>query len=299
MYCSNCGKQIKDGSKFCNFCGATQDVEEDVVVIKKVTEGTSHKCPYCGEILPFDAIICPSCGKEIRDKGSVESVNELVEKLKLESSEERKVELIKMFPIPNSREAIFEFMIVASSNFDPKFYASNPNANSIPSAWLSQIEKCYKKGKIMFSDPRDLDKLDRLYNEVHGSEGTLTKAKKTRTLIFIAGLACIVIGAVFFVLSGMLNRSGDASTPEATSDGIYERTYSSKETAFSLISFIFIGGGIAILVVGLKKKKTEKEIAIENEQRAARDAAKREARREAIERKDRLQREAAERNRRR
>ena len=28
MFCSQCGKQIPDGSRFCNFCGAHQPVND-------------------------------------------------------------------------------------------------------------------------------------------------------------------------------------------------------------------------------------------------------------------------------
>ena len=37
MFCSSCGKQLSDGSKFCNFCGATQTIVADAVVTPNAT----------------------------------------------------------------------------------------------------------------------------------------------------------------------------------------------------------------------------------------------------------------------
>ncbi len=290
MFCSSCGKQINDGAKFCNFCGATQvvvdqnTVQPDNVVpsvpsIPKasIKEGQSHKCPYCGEILGFDAIVCPSCGKEIRGKQSLESINDLVSKVQAEPNEEKKIELIKLYPIPNTREAIFEFMVVAASKFDAAFYASNPTTNSIAGAWYTQIDLCYKKGQMMFTDAGDLARLEQLYNAVNGPEGSLTKEKQKRKIFTFIGIGALALGAIFFIVTMVLGSGHPAGVP------------------LFLASGVFIAAGIVIFAKVLKKKKTAKEMEIEKEQQAIKAQAKK----EAIERKDRLQREAAERNARR
>jgi hypothetical protein len=62
-------------------------------------------------------------------------------------------------------------------------------------------------------------------------------------------------------------------------------------TPVFLGSSVFIAAGIVVFVKFLSKKKTAKDLEIEQQQREAKAQAKR----EAIERKDRLQREAAER----
>lgn len=290
MFCSSCGKQINDGAKFCNFCGATQVIVDQASASstnvappipatpkEPIKEGQTHKCPYCGEILGFDALVCPSCGNEIRGKQSLESINDLVNKVQAEPNEEKKIELIKLYPIPNTREAIFEFMVVATSKFDAGFYASNPTANSIAGAWYTQIDLCYKKGQMMFKDAGDLARLEQLYNAVNGPEGSLTKEKKKRKMFTYIGIGCLAVGAVCFILSMVVGTENPACT------------------ALFLAAGVFIAAGIIIFVKVLKKKKTAKELEIEKEQQAIKAQAKK----EAIERKDRLQREAAERNARR
>ena len=294
MFCSSCGKQINDGVKFCKFCGAAQVIDNQTIVnepppiptAQKQTlkEGQIHKCPYCGEILPFDAIACPSCGREIRNKKSLESISDLVNKIQAEPDEEKKIELIKLYPIPNSREDIFEFMVVATSKFDAAFYANNPTANSIAGAWYTQIDLCYKKGQMMFTDPGDRARLDQLYNAVMGPEGSLTKEKKKRKIILLIGVGGIALGAILLIVSyamGAGNRA--AGVRNGAIDGLM------------LFSIALIPAGIVVLAKGLKKKMTAKEMEIAKEQQAAKAQAKK----EAIERKDRLQREAAERSARR
>ena len=51
MFCSNCGKELADGSMFCNYCGTKQ-------IVKKV-------CSSCGAELPSDAMFCHVCGEKV------------------------------------------------------------------------------------------------------------------------------------------------------------------------------------------------------------------------------------------
>lgn len=73
-YCSNCGANLVDGSKFCANCGAPAVIKVQVEATNKQTErrsefvGSVRKCPACGgEITSFTAI-CPSCGHEINSQ---------------------------------------------------------------------------------------------------------------------------------------------------------------------------------------------------------------------------------------
>ena len=261
MYCSKCGKKLPDNAKFCDGCGAKIVHDEPVVEEKKTTEapakqesvaippaippknkeGQVHKCPYCGEILPFDAVKCPSCGREIRDREATWSVESLAEKLNATDDNDKKIELIKTFPIPNSREDILGFMIMASSNFDARYYATNSNADTVSGAWLSKIEECYTKGKIMFQDKKDLANLDMVYRQTH------KKAVITQRL----RIAMIVAGFVLTILSiALIGTDANQTT-----------------NVLSYVSIGILAVGIVLLVFGFKRKKTKKQIKEEKDRK--------------------------------
>ena len=49
MYCGNCGKELKNGSKFCGNCGSKSKNAADVVITNRYSRDNS-------------VIICPKCG---------------------------------------------------------------------------------------------------------------------------------------------------------------------------------------------------------------------------------------------
>ena len=52
MYCPNCGKEIKEGSQFCSFCGS------------KIVLPRNH-CPNCGAEIEGNMETCLTCGYHI------------------------------------------------------------------------------------------------------------------------------------------------------------------------------------------------------------------------------------------
>ena len=93
MFCSNCGKELRNDAKFCDACGTKvfreeiSKKEEDVVEDKKPQkEGKVFKCPACGEIISFDTIKCPTCGNDIRGRDSTQSISSFFDKSKPDSS---------------------------------------------------------------------------------------------------------------------------------------------------------------------------------------------------------------------
>lgn len=53
MYCTYCGKQIADDSRFCPYCGKSTKYEKQIV------------CPICGNILNQDSRFCCYCGSSV------------------------------------------------------------------------------------------------------------------------------------------------------------------------------------------------------------------------------------------
>ena len=146
-YCSNCGAQVSEEDKFCSQCGKVINKESSR---KTVYEGEIHKCPNCGEILDSFVSTCPSCGYELRNTETANSVKELYKNIQSAKSDSEIITLIKLFPVPNSKEDILEFMILADSNFSEEDYLLHiDDGNSISAAWLSKLEQCYKKAHCL------------------------------------------------------------------------------------------------------------------------------------------------------
>ncbi len=160
-FCSNCGKQLNAGAKFCDECG--MPVLNTESKRKTVFEGDIHKCPHCGETLKAFETVCPTCGTELRGARSSSAISALAEKLENTTSEKQRIVVIKNFPIPNTREDIFEFMLLASSNFDSSYYATHLHEENISDAWLTKIEQCYSKAELSFGNHPDFERIESIY----------------------------------------------------------------------------------------------------------------------------------------
>ncbi|EPF46609.1 hypothetical protein HMPREF1222_02133 [Treponema vincentii F0403] len=76
--------------------------------------GTIRKCPNCGATLPGLAAVCPQCGHEITGVDAIGSVREFFNTYQYEKSERRQLNLIKNYPVPNTREDIIEFALLTA-----------------------------------------------------------------------------------------------------------------------------------------------------------------------------------------
>lgn len=166
-FCSNCGQPISNGAKFCSNCGTPVDTTSANTQSQRKTvyDGVVHKCPHCGEMLNSFTSICPACGYELRGTAATTSVEKLYKSIQAAKSDSEVVRLVKMFPIPNSREDILEFMVLASSNFNEDHYMAHMGEDSISDAWLSKIEQCHKKARLTLSD-EDMLEVDEIYESI-------------------------------------------------------------------------------------------------------------------------------------
>ena len=209
-FCSNCGKKLNAGAKFCDECGAGVRAESKN---QTVFEGNTHKCFHCGQPLGAFETRCRFCGTELRDVRSSNAVGELAEKLENASSEQQRINIIKNFPIPNTKEDIFEFMVLASSNFDSSYYAAHLYEEDISDAWLSKIEQCYEKAKLSFGAHSDFAIVESMYlkiknectekeNKIKYEEKEETKARLENAKQFQKSKLRIVL-IVFSVISAL------------------------------------------------------------------------------------------------
>lgn len=166
-FCMHCGQQLPEEAKFCSNCGAAvgTNFESTQSQRKEVYDGVIHKCPNCGEILNGFVSKCPTCGYELRGTAAANAVQELYKNIQAAKSETEVIRLIKVFPVPNSKEDILEFMILASSNFDEEEYLTYKGVDSIPAAWLSKIEQCHKKASLSLNG-EDMLKVNEIYDAI-------------------------------------------------------------------------------------------------------------------------------------
>lgn len=194
-FCINCGQELANGAKFCAYCGTTTN--NPASQRRTVFEGEIHKCPSCGETVNSFLINCPICGHEFRGSEASNSIRSLMSKINeieknrkerktpsffksllentdvLTAEDEQIVALIKNFSIPNTKEDILEFMIIASSNIDTKIYGNNTETDSdreaasraISDAWKSKLEQAYQKALFSFSNGLELERIEKIYNQ--------------------------------------------------------------------------------------------------------------------------------------
>lgn len=207
-FCINCGQELAEGAKFCANCGKAVGASQNVAKEQRKTvyDGELHKCPNCGERLDSFVTACPACGYELRGAKVTSVVNELAQKLEQTESVEQKIDLIRNFYIPNTKEDIYEFFILATSNMSAGGYDVE--------AWYAKLEQAYQKAKLSFGDAPEFQYL----NELYGKAKKQQRAKSfTRTIKKSKLLQCLLLGALGAVLMiiGFFggSMSGDSDSP--------------------------------------------------------------------------------------
>lgn len=282
-FCQYCGAKLDHGARFCKNCGKSINqnnnsgaegfppqageifLHEQHTERKAVYEGQLHKCPNCGELLDAFRSHCPSCGYEIRDAHSSNSVRELAQKLEqieaermspleekkslmkmvfgkdfrkeneIEEAQERfdeqkqqqKANLIINFSVPNTREDILEFMILASSNIDVKTEIDD----EVTKAWISKLDQVYEKAKLLMGNTPSFSQIKYIYDRKKAQ----IKNRKFKGL----SIACFIVSG-FFLLMSILCFMG-----EFTAASIF----------LPLISIVLLLGGIKFISIYNKNTK--------------------------------------------
>ena len=210
-YCYYCGSKNTDEAKYCAHCGKPIGAPVASNERKQVYDGVLHKCPNCGELLNSFITICPTCGYEIRGAKSSQSVELLAKKLeeltasKHETTRERfwreeftnahhktdeqKIELIKNFNIPTTREDVLEFITYAIGNIDTEVLSDSiyktRTERAISEAWIVKLDQAYSKATVLFGNDPTFAPVVQLYQQKKEDirEAIRIKEKKEQDLL--------------------------------------------------------------------------------------------------------------------
>ena len=220
-FCINCGQQLAEGAKFCANCGKEVNDSSSTMQRKSTYDGEIHKCPNCGEVLGAFVPVCPSCGYELRGAQSTKAIKDFSLKIEQAVSDEQKVTLIRNFPVPNTKEDIFEFMILASTNI------TGEQQKKVFDAWLVKFEQSYQKAQLVIKDSSDMARIKAIYDKAQkqvGKEKLLRNAKAAgdtisqsgnllrKIFILIGKSAAVIAGIVLFIVAINIDGSGGNSS---------------------------------------------------------------------------------------
>lgn len=224
-FCKNCGETVGDDNQGVR----SSSNEPSQTTRKMVYEGTIHKCPNCGEVMESFLTICPTCGYEVRGARSSSSVRELAAKLEalsaqkmpdfkenksvmkmifgkdfkegdaakeaLERFEGQKSQemasLIINFGVPNTKEDIMEFMLLAASHIN----VDKGIDDDVTKAWISKLDQVYQRAEISLGEQPEFIQIQTIYDRKKKE----IQVKKLKTALILIGLI-----AIWFFFFGLL-----------------------------------------------------------------------------------------------
>lgn len=248
-FCSNCGNEMIEGSKFCDVCG-----QRVVTPGKKEQTVTVLRCPSCGASINSFKGKCESCGSEFFGLKISKSIKEFSDKLIASETTEQRINLIKSFPIPNTKEDIMEYMMLASSNIG---YSEGMNdlegQSDYENAWFTKFIQGYQKAKLVFEYDKDFAKIKTMYENTMARRENLENERRMdllkSLLIKNLGVAC---GGVALLVALMMDvTKNNASFIELAGVIILIASASTlkKRDARKLDCLLAIGSGLCTVVL--------------------------------------------------
>lgn len=232
-YCRKCGSKLADNDNYCQSCGTKVNKNETdgqkQTAREQYYSGVIYKCPNCGDVIPSFHRNCPRCGFELRETKASSAVKEFarkIEELEALRKEEKShsgffdkvasistsssidkqiISLIKNFTVPNTKEDLLEFMILATSNIEAGAYNQyngvKPRKLELNEAWLSKAKQVYQKAKSSYGNEKDFGLIQELYNNCKGDINK-EKNKGFKTLLVLIIVVVLLMAGLFLGARG-------------------------------------------------------------------------------------------------
>lgn len=138
--------------------------------------GNVLKCPSCGSPVVGGSAVCPECGYTFSNVGANSSYEKLANKLEaidvayrdktsftiplygVSKAVKEKASVIRMFPVPNTRADLLEFLGAMSAQLDSMKQANSMQAfedQMLRKAYEAKFNECVNKARISFSNDPD------------------------------------------------------------------------------------------------------------------------------------------------
>lgn len=176
---------------------------------QKEKVGNIKTCPACGASVKAMEAVCVECAHEFSNIKANSTILDLIAKIdKIETEknktlatlkstekfiegqnfEERKKELIRNYPVPNTKEDIFEFLTYSTSKLT--------NVSSLDNPWASKADEIIMKSRFLFkNDPSILANLEKYEKEIK-------KRKKGPIVIIVISMLLIILMAALVLIFG-------------------------------------------------------------------------------------------------
>ena len=238
-FCINCGQTLAEGAHFCSNCGiAVGETNTGTSQRKTVYDGELYKCPNCAERLDSFKSFCPTCGYELRGAKIASRVEKLANKLESTKNTEQKIDLIRNFYIPNTKEDIYEFVILATSNMNSYDYDFE--------AWNAKMEQAYQKAKLSFGNTQEFQYIRQLYSQAQKRKRLKSFLKTLKSSNKLQFLLSFGSGFTMILAAGAIEKNVDASI----FFGSFIRFFGSVISLLGTLLFIF-----SFLLIFVRKKK--------------------------------------------
>ena len=181
--------------------------------------GYVKTCPNCGSVVTAGELKCQECGFFFTEIGVISSAKELDNRLSKvigtgERSDSKRANIIRSFPIPNSKEDLIEFM----TSLEPKALTGIRISNlfstqsNLTKAYYEKFTESLNKAHINLSDERATI----IFSE-------RLKSFKNKGLLILCGIIFLLVSAIIGIISGVSSYNEKIENQKALVDKEYER----------------------------------------------------------------------------
>lgn len=236
-FCSNCGSKLIEDAAFCHRCGTAASLATRSFPAREMEfAGKIVKCPQCGDpIEPFETV-CDACGFVFRDSPHSKSMQQFADALsKLGEStgstdnptlfKEKLIALIRGFAIPNNKQDIVEFFILAQTNIvsnSPCWSQSDSSVKrEVAEAWLAKLNQAYSKAMISFTDQDERSYIESAYaSTIETIENAISDGRRSAIMGALKNSIGILAALLLLIISYALNINSSLSMHDSYGQSI-------------------------------------------------------------------------------